>query len=403
MKKNRLFGFCALAALMLSSCKDSPSIPEVTEEQNWKYTVWVATASGSYLLTTDEIMKDTLLSPTNNQGIDITGSLPQARYAGYAYIFNGYYYLSNDGTRFGKNQIKKNAEGQLVFQEVDNYAFPSDFYLGKVASQLSTTGEIVFTSTDASNPDLEKKVFEKDIYFMNTTDMTLNKTLKAQIPMLDYTVYKPDGTVDPTILNVTSARIGGGKAYFGFYYYDSDYKPVNTKAYAYICDYPSMTNGHYMSDDRASYVAGHWQRENYSFLDDNNNLYLLTRGKTDGTYAILRVNNGATEFDKSYIYDLKDYAVKGGDLAWLGEGKAYIRPYVIDVASKKIVANLAEMTGGDPTTTINLIQDGNLYTAVKTPAAKWFIYEYNIKNNTVKKGAEIDPGVTQVYHINKVK
>ncbi|MCS3555037.1 MULTISPECIES: hypothetical protein [unclassified Sphingobacterium] len=399
MKKNRLFGYCTLAAVLISSCKDSPSIPEVTETIPSKYSVWVATANGSYLLTTDEIMKDTLLSPANNKGVDITGNLPQARYAGYAYVFNGSYYLSNDGTRFSKHQLTDGGE----FKEVDNYAFPSDFYLGKVASQFSTTDEIVFTSTGASDANLEKKVFEKDIYFMNTKDMTLNKTLKAQIPTLDYTVYKPDGSVDPTILNVTSMRISGGKAYFGFFYYNVDYKPVNTKAYAYICDYPSMANGHIMSDDRASYVAGHWQRENYSFLDDDNNLYLLTRGKTDGTYAILRVNNGQTEFDKSYLYDLKDYAVKGGDLAWLGDGKAYIRPYVIDVANKKIIANLAEMTGGDPTTTINLIENGNLYTAVKTPASKWFIYEYNIKNNSVKKGAEIDPGVTQVYHINKLK
>lgn len=402
MKKNRLIGYFAIVALLLSSCKDSPNVPDVTAPAPSEYAVWVATQNGSYLLTTDQIMKDTLLSPANNKGVDITAYLPQARYAGYAYVFNGSYYLSNDGTRFSKHQLV-NDKGGLVLKEVDNYAFPGYFYLGKVASQFSTSDEIVFTSTGASDANLEKKIFEKSIFFMNTKDMTMSKTLNAKIPMLDYTVYKPDGTVDPTILNVTSMRIGGGKAYFGFYYYTYDYKPVNTKAYVYICDYPSMENGHVMSDDRASYVAGHWQRENYSFLDDSNNLYLLTRGKTTGTYALMRVKNGQTAFDASYLFDLKDYAIKGGDLAWLGDGKAYIRPYVIDVANKKIVANLADMTGGDPTTTINLIENGNLYTAVKTPESKWFIYEYNIKNNRVKKGAEIDPGVTQVYHINKLK
>lgn len=391
-----------MCTLLLSSCKDSPNVPDVTAPEPSEYAVWVATQNGSYLLTTDQIMKDTLLSPANNKGADITAYLPQARYAGYAYVFNGSYYLSNDGTRFSKHQLV-NDKGGLVLKEVDNYAFPGYFYLGKVASQFSTSDEIVFTSTGASDANLDKKIFEKSIFFMNTKDMTISKTLTAKIPLLDYTVYKPDGTVDPTILNVTSMRIGGGKAYFGFYYYTYDYKPVNTKAYVYICDYPSMENGHVMSDDRASYVAGHWQRENYSFLDDSNNLYLLTRGKTTGTYALMRVNNGQTTFDSNYLFDLKDYAIKGGDLAWLGDGKAYIRPYVIDVANKKIVANLADMTGGDPTTTINLIENGNLYTAVKTPESKWFIYEYNIKNNRVKKGAEIDPGVTQVYHINKLK
>lgn len=400
MKKNRLFGYVALATILFSACEDSPNVPDGPGVEGSEYAVWVATENGSYLLTTDEIMKDTLLSPQNNQGIDITGYLPQARYAGYAYFFNGYYYMSNDGTRFSKLQINEKGD-KLV--EVDNYAFPSAFYLGKVASQFSTTDEIVFTSTGASDPDPEKNVFEKDIYFMNTKDMTINKTLKAQIPTLDYTVYKPDGTVDPTILNVTSARISDGKAYFGLFYYTFDYKPVNQNAYVYICDYPSMENGHIMSDDRASYVAGHWQRENYSFLDDNNNLYVLTRGKTDGTYALLRVNNGETEFEKDYIFDLKDYAVRGGDLSWLGDGKAYVRPYVIDVANNRIVANLDEMCGGEARSSINLIQDGNLYTGVKTTESKWFIYEYNIATNTVKKGAEIDPGVTQVYHINKLK
>ncbi|MBD1427759.1 hypothetical protein [Sphingobacterium arenae] len=400
MKKNRLIGYCAIAATLFSACEDSPNVPDVPGAENSEYSVWVATENGSYLLTTDEIMKDTLLSPQNNKGIDISGYLPQARYAGYAYFFNGYYYMSNDGTRFSKLQINEKGD-ELV--EVDNYAFPGAFYLGKVASELSTTDEIVFTSTNGSDANAEKKVFEYSIFFMNTKDMTINKTLKAQIPTLDYTVYKPDGTVDPTILNVTSARISDGKAYFGLYYYTFDYKPVNQNAYVYICDYPSMENGHIMSDDRASIVAGHWQRENYSFLDDDNNLYVLTTGKTEDTYALLRVNKDETEFDQDYLFDLKEYAVKGGDLSWLGEGKAYIRPYVIDVASKKIVANLDEMTGGEATTTINLIQDGNLYTAVKTPESKWFIYEYNMATNTVKKGAEIDPGVTRVYHINKLK
>src|SRR5690606_37519872 len=136
MNKSRLFGYIAITAILFSSCKDSHSVRDVQEVEGSEYSVWVATVSGSYLLTTDEIMKDTLLSPQHNKGIDITGYLPQARYAGYAYFFNGYYYMSNDGTRFSKLQI--NEKGDQL-DELNTYAFPGALYLGKAASEFSPT------------------------------------------------------------------------------------------------------------------------------------------------------------------------------------------------------------------------------------------------------------------------
>ncbi|MNH47585.1 hypothetical protein D3C79_1109040 [compost metagenome] len=52
---------------------------------------------------------------------------------------------------------------------------------------------------------------------------------------------------------------------------------------------------------------------------------------------------------------------------------------------------------------MNFMENGKLYDVFKTDESKWFVYEYNPSTNTIKRGAQIDPGVTWVYHVNKIK
>lgn len=52
---------------------------------------------------------------------------------------------------------------------------------------------------------------------------------------------------------------------------------------------------------------------------------------------------------------------------------------------------------------MNFMENGKLYDVFKTDESKWYVYEYDPAKNSVKRGAEIDPGITQVYHLNKLK
>lgn len=52
---------------------------------------------------------------------------------------------------------------------------------------------------------------------------------------------------------------------------------------------------------------------------------------------------------------------------------------------------------------MNFVENGKLYDVFKTDESKWFVFEYDPNTNTLKRGLEIDGGVSWVYHVNKLK
>ena len=406
MKNNRILACATLALALLGSCKNSPDAPDTTEKISTEYSLWVTSATGTYLLTTDNLMKDTLLTPVGNKGIDISSYLPAAFYAVYAYNHEGKFYLSNDGSRFSQLAVQPNA----TIKETDNYAFPSAFYLGKVLKDISTKDELVMTKT-AGTFNESKNVLEQPLYFMNLKDMTLNKTLTLDIPFIKYAPLKADKTPYKNVYMVpTSITVRGDKLFAGHKYRGTDVSgsmDISDTTYVYVCDYPSMANGKMLKDARGGFTAGHWEVQTLTFMDDNNDLYIVTKNRIASTYGLIRIKAGQTEIDKDYFFDLKDYNVFKNSTAQvqkLGNGKAYLSPYVVDPANKKVIADLRILVGGgESKTTMNFMENGKLYDVFKTDASKWFVFEYDPATNTVKRGAEIDPGVTHVYHINKLK
>lgn len=351
-------------------------------------------------------MKDTLLTPVGNKGIDLSAYLPAAFYAVYAYNHEGKFYVSNNGTRFSQLEIQNNA----TLKETDNYAFPSNFFLGKVLKDVSTKDELVMTKT-AGTFNEAKNVLEQPIYFMNLKDMTLNKTLNVDIPFLKYAPLKPDKTpyTNPYMVP-TSITVRGNKLFVGHKYRGTDVSgsmDISDTTYVYVCDYPGLTNGKMLKDARGGFAAGHWEVQTLTFMDDNNDLYIVTKNRIASTYGLIRIKSGETEIDKDYFFDLKDYNVFKNSTAQvqkLGNGKAYLSPYVVDPANKKVIADLRILVGGgESKTTMNFMENGKLYDVFKTDASKWFVFEYDPATNSVKRGAEIDPGITHVYHVNKLK
>ncbi|GAE83534.1 hypothetical protein [Bacteroides reticulotermitis] len=389
---------CLTIGFSFFACSDSPENNGGEIKIPNEYALWITATDGSYILTTNDLMKDTVLSPANNQGVDITGYLPAAFYGVYAYSYGGKYYLSNDGTRFSQFEITDNGQ----FKEKNNMAFGHSFYIGKVLEYLSTDNEMVFTHTSGKE-DRTKNVLKKPIYFMDTNSMTITKELTAEIPFLDYPVYLENGDIDPTTMNVSSMEVRGDKAFFGYYFYNSKWKALSDSMYIYVCDYPGMGNGKVLKDSRGGSIDAHWSIERRSFFDDNKNLYYIT-AKPNGGKSLIRIKNNETEIDQQYLFDLSDYNFGDGNIVELGNGKTYIAPYVIDAANKKIVADLRILAGGaEPKTTMNFVENGKLYDVFKTDESRWFVYEYDPTTNTMKRGLEIDGGVSWVYHVNKLK
>lgn len=396
-----LFAFCIIIlSVSFSACSDDPENTDpVIPVSTSKYSLWVSATNGSYILTVDNLMKDTILSPANNQGIDITGHLPASYYGSWAYSYGGKYYLSNDGTRFSQFEITDGGQ----FKETNNLAFGSSFYIGNVLDYMSSESELVFTSTGGQR-DSDKNVYKKPIYFMNTVNMTMTKELTAEIPFLDYTVYKENGDVDPTSMHVTSFEIRNDKVFFGYDFYNSKYGMASDTTYVYVCDYPSMKNGKVLKDGRGGYTSGHWDITRRAFFDDDKNLYFISENSKGGQ-SLIRIKNNETEIDSNYFYDLSGYNMGSGNVQELGNGKTYFPPYIIDAPNKKIIADLRILAdGAEPySTTMNFVENGNLYTVFKTKDSRWFVYEYNPATNKMTRGLEIDGGIDWVYHVNKLK
>lgn len=405
MNIKQLLLTCFAAAALLSSCKDSPdkATPAPINTNGSLYSLWVTSATGSYLLTTNDLMKDTLLSPNNNKGIDITSHLPAAFYGVYAYNHDGKFYFSNDGKLFSQHEITSAG----LLKETNNYVFPGNFFMGKVLDNISTKEELVLTKT-AGTTNVEKKVLEQPVYYMNTSNLTINKTLTVEIPMIKYVPKQPSGANDDPYIVPTSMTVRGDKLFVGHKYRSNITKTdIIDTAYIYVCDYPSLANGKIIKDPRGGFTAGHWEINKPTFLDDNNDLYILTRRVGTSSYGLLRIKSGETNIDPDYFFDLKDYNIfknSSSMIQKLGNGRAYISPYVIDPANKKVVADLRILAGGgEPKTTMNFMENGKLYDVFKMDDSKWFVYEYDPANNTIKRGAQVDPGVTWVYHVNKIK
>ncbi|WP_437921432.1 DUF4374 domain-containing protein [Sphingobacterium sp. LRF_L2] len=406
MNIKQLLATCLTATALFTSCSDSPDggTPEPIDTSSSLYSVWVTSASGSYLLTTNDLMKDTLLTPQGNKGIDITSHLPAAFYAIYAYNYDGKFYLSNDGTRLSQFEVQNGSQ----WKETNSYIFGSTFYIGKVLDNISTTDELVMTKT-AGTTNKTKNVLEQPIYFMNTSTLKINKTLNIEIPMINY-VPKQAGTQtndDPYIVP-TSFTVRGNQLFVGHKYRSNITKTdIIDTAYVYVCDYPALTNGKIIKTANGGFTAGHWEVNKTTFLDDNNDLYIMTRLVGTSKYGLVRIKAGESDFDKDYFFDLKDYNVftnSASTIQKLGNGKAYIAPYVVDPANKKIIADLRILAGGgEPKTTMNFMENGKLYDVFKTDESKWFVFEYDPETNTMQRGAEIDSGVTWVYHVNKLK
>lgn len=403
MKKSNLllsFLFTIILSVSFSACSDEPDYSDPsTPGSSSLYTIWVSATEGSYILSIDDLMKDTVLSPANNQGIDISAYLPASYYGSWAYCYGGKYYISNDGARFSQFEITD--KGQ--FKETSNLAFGSSFYIGNVLEYMSSDSEMVFTKTGGQRDEV-KNVYKKPIYFMNTVNMTMTKELTAEIPFLEFPVYKENGDIDPTSMHVTSFEMRNDKVFFGYDFYNAKYGMATDTTYIYVCDYPSMQNGKVLRDGRGGYTSGHWDITRRAFFDDDKNLYFISENSAE-KMSLIRIKNNETEIDADYFYDLSAYNVGSGNVQELGNGKTYLPPYIIDAPNKKIIADLRILAdGAEPnSTTMNFVENGNLYTVFKTKDSRWFVYEYNPETNTMKRGIEIDGGIDWVYHINKLK
>ncbi len=402
MKMSKIkFLLFSLLVFALVSCKDSPDEEDTPMESSdsSKYGLWIRVDDGSYILSTDDLMQDTILSPLNS-GIDITSYLPAAYYAVYCSFYDGYYYLTNDGTRLSQFEVTDDN----TFDEINNLAWSSSFYLSAI-SPNSDDDQMLFISTRIGDTEVDgEHVYQKTIYDMNTETVEMNNTYQVNIPALSYTVNEPDSEeADSLIAFVTGFSTVNDRAYFSYAYYSTTtWASVNDSAYVYVCDFPELTNGEVLKDGRAGSVTGWWSVGKSSFLDDDGNYYFTVIDSDDNT-SLLRVKDGENEIDPDFIIDLSDYDLGNEVHEYLGDGIAYIQPLIVDVNEQEVVTDLSTQGYGSPVSYGSVVDDGKLYDVFETDNSEYYVCMYDSEENTLTRGLEIDDGITTVYNLVKIK
>ncbi|MBG6130200.1 hypothetical protein IWQ47_001717 [Aquimarina sp. EL_43] len=290
-------------------------------------------------------------------------------------------------------------KGNFAFQStLDNYSAIDDKTL--LAVELTYSG-----------------LSDKRFHIINAETGKLEKIVEHPID-----IDKGDGTAkNPgTIPWVTGMVLRDGKLFVSYHKWMADgsyVTPDVNRAYVAVFKYPEFELEKIIYDDRTSPIGvnGHStgieKTENgdiYSFSTS-----ALSAGFTSATKpsGILRIKNGATEFDKSYFFDVES-APNGGKLFWMdyvGDGKAIARIIIDDTVGpwgvfketgdffKLVIIDLENKTVTDvqgmPThanryTSPMYVEDGKAYLS-SYAGTETHVYIVDPKTATATKGAKV--------------
>lgn len=302
------------------------------------------------------------------------------------------YQLNEDGTLEEK--------ANFAFQStLDNYAALDDNTL--LAVELTYGG-----------------LSDKRFHFVNAETGKLEKVVEHPID-----INMGSGTPeDPgSIPWVTGMILRDGKLFVSYHKWLADgsfITPDVDRAYVAVFKYPEMELEKIIEDTRTSPIGvnGHSTGiektetgDIYSFSTS-----ALSAGFTAATKpsGILRIKNGATEFDTDYFFNIEE-ATSGGKLFWMdyiGNGKAIARIIVDDTNGagewgaffkkdvfKLVVIDLINQTVTDVSgvpvhghryTSPMFVEDGKAYISCSTDT-ETYIYVVNPETATATKGAKV--------------
>lgn len=192
-----------------------------------------------------------------------------------------------------------------------------------------------------------------------------------------------------------------------------------------VFSYPEMELEKVIKDDRTSYIGRYFTSG--LAVDEKGDTYAFSAGvaTNSGEFtgknpsAILRINNGTTEFDESYLFNVEEasngYHVT--DQNYVGDGK-----FILMMANEKAayatgksfaIADVYDQTitwvQGTPdpaaitkVTTNNLIVEGKAFIGITTTEGS-YVYEIDAKAATAKKGIEVEGGIITAISKLEVK
>ncbi|SEK78745.1 hypothetical protein [Parapedobacter koreensis] len=389
----------ALIGISASSCKKDPGNGAPDPELSKEYGIWLyggseATGYGFYMLTLDDLMKDTTISIVGT-GIETNEILDY----GNCTFRDGYFYQGLNG-KFSKGTFES---GRYV--EVDNMVAEINFQGG-----FDWDGDDLIVASKIDD-------YKIQLYTVNTTDMTIKAAKIIDIPHLPDPIVNPiTGEDQEVATHIRQCFLNGGKLFLGIRY-ETKTKPTTQSEsfFLYSLDYPSLENPEVITDERAGVGVNAGPVPPYLYQqvrDEEGNIYFFSgtpviADSPSEKYgnAILRMKKDETRIDPDYLFVLPDnlenphsfsaYITDG--YACIGEGR-----YIADLPNAKMKVDLQSYEQGDWVRgLINAVEDGKMYTFVRNNG--WKVYRYDPNTDEFKKGVSIDPGIFAVYRNYKFR
>jgi len=319
-----------------------------------------------------------------------------------------YYHLNRKKASFSKYQLKAKVLKEVSNIPVKDFSIENFQWLGK--DTLLLTG-------------LDDHDFAQVKYLLLQT--AAMKVLSGG----DIAIPRPSGKFSS--MSVGFVEMRHKQLLMGYTYHEnfgpSDYTTSDT-TYITTVDYPGMKPLHTDKETRSTYPGGINTVQSYSFNDQQGDYYFMTcpgialGNRPELPTGIFRINKGSTATDKGYFFDLSSAIQNHSYGMWdLGHHQVIVRSerkdlfkglgdhystahfefYVADLKQQTVHRLNLPLDKGTRRECV-IVKNDMAYISVNSSKEGNFIWLYNIRTGSLKKGLQLAGDTDFILRIDRL-
>lgn len=397
----RNFLFLLISIFTIFSCSDRKSIVG-----HGRYVLYIlGKDSKEYLIETDRLDRDTLTPEHHGVDLDIQEMDRDV------IVKDGFFYhLYRKKGLFCKYQIKQGKLERLNTLPLPGFSIENFNWLGK--DTLLITG--------LNNPGYNQLKY----FILDAKQFTILKSGDLPIP-------KPAGKFKSLSLGFVTHK---DNALFLGYTYSFpislyDYTTSDTM-YVSKLSYPQLQLLKTDHDKRSTYPGGLNTVQSYAFTSENGDYYFMScpgialGNRPDLSTGIFRIKAKTDIIDKSYFFNISDSKIDNHayGIWYLGNGEAIIRSerkdlftglddhysvahfefYLLNLKSRFIRKLKLPLDKGTRRECV-LVEGGKAYISVNSTKEGNFIWIYDIKMGTLKKGLQLAGNTDFILRMDRLR
>lgn len=386
------------------SCSQKPKNSNISAGRN--YSIYILGKDGKeYIIETNSLDSGKILPEKQGAILD-----PKTMDRDIIVKSGSYYHLNRKKAELSKYDVQDDSLHTIASVPLKDFSIENYFWAGK--DSLLLTG-------------LDIKDFKQTKYILiETGKMTLLSSGNVAIP-------QPSGKF--TSMSIGFVELRKNHLFIGYTYHQqlssSNYTTSDT-TYIATLDYPKMNLLKIEKDTRSTYPGGINTVQSYSFNDEQNNYYFMScpgialGNRPDLPTGIFRIKAGAENLDKDYFINISSSLVKNHayGMWYLGNNKAIIRSerkdlfkglsdhystahfefYLIDLSTAKVIKKLDLPLDKGTRRECVIVKNNIAYIAVNSSTEGNFVWMYDTKTGSLKKGLELAGNTDFIMRIDKL-